>query len=411
MWNPIICEEKERIYIHNKIEDIYIYLTKRINKIKEFDLYMGKSGIGLFFTYYQIINNQRKNITENVVVSLVDNATKSKIKNFKDIISFAEMAWFICHLHERKLIYIDVNDYFSDIDEALNEAMILLLNEKEYGCINGAISIGLYFYYRYILGSEKCKFFLENLVDEFQKTAIQQDKTINWISIIDYETYEQGYNLGIAHGIPGIMLFLRKLFLVNIKKDAISDMLIRASNFLLQQKHSLNTNKFFFYSACTDSYGYNMKQGWCYGDLSVGYTLFLVSSLEGIERQIIKESALDIIVNTTKRTNLSDIGVIDASLCHGTSGIAHIYNRLYCQTNESEFRNAALYWYKETIKMAIDDKEYAGYILLNYSSEDEKELLDLQNLSFITGIAGIGLSLLSAIYPIEPSWDACLLLS
>lgn len=41
----------------------------------------------------------------------------------------------------------------------------------------------------------------------------------------------------------------------------------------------------------------------------------------------------------------------------------------------------------------------------------KKKLCEIHNLSFLTGIAGIGLALLSAIYPITPSWDECLLLS
>jgi hypothetical protein len=415
MWKSIISEQKEQVNIHDKIDNIYEILTKRINKINEFNLYMGKSGICLFFAYYQTMNKQCQNNIEDVVESLINDATqyKYKVSSCKELTFYSEMAWFLCHLYERKLIDIDLNDYFSDIDDSLYEGMSILLNskEKEYGCINGAISIGMYFYYRYIWGSEKCKKYLERFVYLLKKIAIEKDNTMKWISIIDYGTYEQGYNLGIAHGIPGILLFLRKLHLANIKKDAVSDIIIKASNFLLSQKHSLKTHKSFFYNVCTDSFGRNSRLGWCYGDMSVGYSLFMTSSLDGIEREDVKENAYDILANTTERRNLSDIGIVDAGLCHGTSGIAHIYNRLYHKTSEIKFRDAALYWYKETIKMAKYDNEYAGYKLPYYLAESEKELREIHNLSFLTGIAGTGLSLLSAIYPIEPSWDMCLLLS
>jgi hypothetical protein len=416
MWKSIISEQKERANINDKIDNIYKTLTKRMNKTKGFDLYMGKSGICLFFSYYQTINKQSPNNNiEDIVASLVSDATqyKYKVSSCRELTFYSEIAWFLCHLYERKLIDIDLNDYFSDIDDSLYEGMIMLLNskEKEYGCINGAISIGMYFYYRYILRSEKCKKYLEHFIDLLKKTAIEKDNTMKWISVIDYGTYEQGYNLGIAHGIPGILLFLRKLYLINVKKDVVYDIIIKASNFLLSQKHSLKTHKSFFYNVCTDSFGRDSRLGWCYGDMSVGYSLFMISSLDGIKRQNVKENAFDILVNTTERTNLSDIGVVDAGLCHGTSGIAHIYNRLYRQTSEIKFRDAALYWYKETIKMAKYGMEYAGYRLPYYLAESEKELREIHNLSFLTGIAGTGLSLLSAIYPIEPSWDMCLLLS
>ena len=413
MWEPIINEQQEQVIILNKIDKIYKSLIKRINKINDFDLYMGKSGICLFFAYYQTMNKRCENNINDIVVSLIEDATQYKITDYKGVAFYSEMAWCLCHLYERKLIDIDVHDFFSDIDESLYEGMIILLNNKEYGCINGAISMGMYFYYRYRLGCEQCKEYLELFIDLLRNIAVEKDNTLEWISVIDYETFEQGYNLGIAHGIPGILLFLRKLYLENIKNDVIADIIIKTSNFLLSQKHSLKTHKSFFYDISGKTKGRDSRLGWCYGDMSVGYSLFMTSSLGEIERKDVNDNSLDILVNTTERTVLSDIGIgiVDAGLCHGTSGIAHIYNRLYQQTKELKFRNAALFWYKETIKMAKYDSEYAGYRLPYYLKESEKGLFELANLSFLTGIAGTGLSLLSAIYPIEPSWDMSLLLS
>lgn len=413
MWKPIVENQLEKNYIYNKINDIYAVLMRKKNTMNGFDLYMGRSGVCLFYAYYPAWNNKYQNDIENSVVSLIENAICYKVTTLKELTFYAEIAWFLCHLYEKKQINIDINDYFSNIDESLYEGMLMLLNKKEYGCVNGAISVGLYFYYRCILGDDKCKKYLESFIDVLKKIGVEKNNTIEWISIIDYGTYEQGYNLGIAHGIPGVLLFLRKLYLKNIKKDMVSDIIIKASNFLLSQKHSLKTNKSYFYNICSpcSNSGHDTRLGWCYGDMSVGYSLFKVGSLEGLERKDVKENALEILLNTTKRTNLSDIGIVDAGLCHGTTSIAHIYNRLYHQTNELRFKNAALYWYQESIKMAKYENKYAGYKLPYYLGKSEKKLCEIHNLSFLTGIAGIGLALLSAIYPITPSWDECLLLS
>ena len=411
MWEVVVNKQKEIISIQNKIDDIYNSLIKNINQIKGFDLYYGKAGICLFFAYYQTVNKHCQNKIEDIIAPLIEDATQYALSDCKEITLYSELAWFLCHLYERRLIDIELDEYFSNIDESLYEGMIILLNENEHGCVHGAISVGLYFYYRYTLGSERCKQYLENFVDLLKEIAIEKENTIMWITEINYETQEQGCNLGIAHGIPGILLFLRKLYLKNIKKDVISDMIIKVSNFLLSQKHSLKTHQSFFYNVFSDSSGYDSRLAWCYGDLSVGYSLSMICSLNCITRQEIKENTLDILFNTTERISLSECRIVDAGLCHGSAGLAHIYNRLYHQTNELIFRNAALYWYKETIKMAKYDNEYAGYRVPYYLKESEKELFELENLPFLTGIAGTGLSLLSAIYPIEPSWDMCLLLS
>lgn len=413
MCGSFVNEWINQACFRNKIDEIYSVLLNNINSINDSSLYMGKSGICLFLYYYKLVHKESQLNIFSILDSLIDDAAKYKMDNCTDVTFYSEIAWFICHLSENKEIDIDLNEYFVDIDESLYEGMVVLLNKKEYGCIDGAISIGMYFYYRYILGSNDCKIYLEKFVYLLRMISNEKENFIEWISVIDYGTYEQGYNLGIAHGIPGILLFLRKLYIENIQKDIVSNIIIKATNFLLSQKHSLDKNKSYYYStySVSSAFGRDTRLGWCYGDMSVGYSLFMVASLSGIARENVKKNALDILLNTTTRTDLLDIGIVDAGLCHGTSGIAHIYNKLFLQTKELRFRYAALYWYNETIKIAKYDSVYAGYRLDYYLGESEKKNRDLYNLSFLTGIAGIGLSLLSAVYPIESSWDKCLLLS
>lgn len=412
MWIPIISNSIEKECISNKINEIFLSLKERIDYIKNFNFYMGKSGMFLFLILYQTL--QKKSISDikihDIVSSLIDQASKCTITNSIDFTYYAELSWFIHFLSEKGLIDID-SDYFSEINDSLYEGMSLLLERNEYGCINGAISIALYFYYRYLAGDESLKTYLNSFVDQLMKNRIENEDSIKWINTIDYGTFEQGYNLGIAHGHPGILLFFIKLYAADIKTDSIPNAMIKIANFLLHQKHSLDTHKSFFYDVCSEksTSGRDTRLGWCYGDLSVGYSLLMSSQL--LRNKCLYEEAMNILIETTYRKDLKDIGIVDAGLCHGTSGIAHIYDRLYRQTNEQKFKYSALYWYKETIKMAKHESDYAGYELPYYLSESEKELKEIHNLSFLTGISGVGLSLCSAIYPIEPLWDECLLLS
>lgn len=411
MWEPIIHEAKERMRFCNQIDNIYESLIQQVDKINDFPLYMGKSGICLFLAYYQAIRKRSRCDLYEMAESIINEAIQYKVGGYLEFTYYAEMAWFLCHLYDRRYIDFDVNDCLSAIDDSLHEGMLLSLNKNEYGCVNGAISIGLYFYYRYRLGEKKYKIYLEEFVDSLKQSALETQNEMKWLCEINSDEHVQGYNLGIAHGIPGILLFLRKLYIQNIQKDLVGEMIGKISNFLLSQKHSLKDHQSYFYNVCTDSEGYDSKLGWCYGDLSVGYSLFMASSLPAVKNKSMKEKSLDILIDTTHRTLLSHIAIVDAGLCHGTSGIAHIYNRLYQQTDESKFKEAALYWYKETLGMAKEDRKYAGYRLPYYLKESETKIGELHNLSFLPGIAGTGLSLLSAVYPIEPSWDMCLLLS
>ena len=98
--------------------------------------------------------------------------------------------------------------------------------------------------------------------------------------------------------------------------------------------------------------------------------------------------------------------IVDAGLCHGTAGIAHIYKRMYINTNIIEFKDASNYWYSETLKMAKYDIP-SGF--LAYRPIENGGLK--KEFGFLDGISGIGLSLISAISDIEPAWDEALLLS
>lgn len=412
MWQVIVNERVKCVEIRRKIDEVFDVLVNRMKDVKNFDLYLGRSGICLFFAYYSNISKRANSELEDCIDGIIDTMSHYTIENVKELTFFAESFWLLCHLYEMKKIDMNIDNYFLNSDRQLYMGMEMLLREKEYGCINGGISIAMYFYYRYILGDYKSKLYLDRFVDILKDISIEHDNTIRWICTVDYGTYEQGYNLGIAHGIPGILLFLRKLYLKNIKVDEIEMLLLKSCNFMLQQKHSLETHKSYFYNVSNLSgIGHDTRLGWCYGDMSVGYALYLISLIQLSNYKDIRKEAEEILIETTKRTNLLDIGIVDAGICHGTSSIAHMYHRLYSLTSKLEFRNSAQYWYDETLKMVKSENEYAGYKLPYYLKDSEKDIRELHNLSFLTGISGIGLSLISAIYPIEPTWDMSLLLS
>lgn len=47
-----------------------------------------------------------------------------------------------------------------------------------------------------------------------------------------------------------------------------------------------------------------------------------------------KKAGLRILMESTKRRNLKEEGVLDAGLCHGSSGISMIFRRMYIELNK-----------------------------------------------------------------------------
>jgi hypothetical protein len=56
-----------------------------------------------------------------------------------------------------------------------------------------------------------------------------------------------------------------------------------------------------------------------------------------------------------------DLGVRDAILCHGATGIAHIFNRLYQTEGDLRCRPLAIAWYERALEMRQQGRGVAGF--------------------------------------------------
>jgi len=91
--------------------------------------------------------------------------------------------------------------------------------------------------------------------------------------------------------------------------------------------------------------------------------------------------------------------MIDPFFCHGTGGIAHLYNRAYYYTGRMQYREASFAWLRET------------QIFLNSEAYLSKLRNNGEKLELLSGVAGLGLILLSMLSDNEPQWDTFFLLS
>jgi len=104
-----------------------------------------------------------------------------------------------------------------------------------------------------------------------------------------------------------------------------------------------------------------------------------------------------------------ETGVRDAGFCHGTAGLAHIYNRMYQATGNETLGRAAVYWLERTLDFyrrarAAGDSWVHG-------SRDGAEGGPWTGTGLLAGAAGVALVLLAATTPVEPLWDRVFLVS
>src|SRR5262245_54905738 len=55
-------------------------------------------------------------------------------------------------------------------------------------------------------------------------------------------------------------------------------------------------------------------------------------------------------------------GVIDAGLCHGAAGLAHIFHRLHRATGDVRLAGAARRWFARTLEMRHSRRGFGGFL-------------------------------------------------
>jgi hypothetical protein len=239
------------------------------------------------------------------------------------------------------------------------------------------------------------------------KQSFLNENSILWKSRHHINTSTFIFNLGLAHGSPSVVNVLLILLEHSEYPQLIKQLILKGINGILEQEYLDKDNTSLFPTHVNTESMEKMgpsRMAWCYGDLGIAITL-IKSGLSLNNKEWINKG-IEIGMHTISRINLEENNIIDSGLCHGMSGIALIYSRLYNYTDVNEFKVCAMYWYEKTIESAFDKKGR-----LKYKTWDEMDGCFKFDTGFLEGISGIGLSLISSISDEEPTWDNCLLLS
>ncbi|MCX6583336.1 MAG: lanthionine synthetase C family protein [Candidatus Aminicenantes bacterium] len=409
-WCSLVDEKNAKTYL-DKLSEISDILLKNTDKMKEnIGVMGGKAGIALFFFYYARLTMEEKHVdfAHRLINEIFD-----EINNETSIHTLAGglagVGWMMEHLVQNDFVEADTDEILEALDPFLHKAMIYDIEKGNYDFLHGAVGCGAYFIAR--LAKKESEGNLKELVDHMDKikhTFPDQDNGIAWRSVLDHEKGTEGFNLSLSHGLASIIVFLAKLLEKGIYTEKVSPLLDGAVRYMLAYK--LDTAK--FQSNFPSWIGVNedyplahSRLAWCYGDLGIGAALWQAAQSAGNKEW--EEAALKTLLHSTGRKDVRENAVIDAGLCHGAAGIAHIYNRMYQHTGVASFKESALYWLEETLKLATYEDGYAGF----KAWHTEKYGGWIPEAGLLEGVAGIGLMMISMLSDIEAHWDRCLFLS
>lgn len=324
--------------------------------------------------------------------------------------SFAEglagIGWIFEHLKQQSFIEADTNILLEDIDEVLQASMEYEFQVGHWDFLRGGL--GILFYYQERSRSNKSLLpILQKGITLLENIGEKQGDIIKWSSTLG-NTNNRVYNISLSHGMASIVAMLAGLYHTEgLDREKISGLLHGVVGYILQQENDTTKYGSYFPNYSLESQGKMSKSNmaWCYGDLGIAVSLWRAGESTGNE--FWKNKALEILLFTAEnRCNLSDESVRDAGLCHGASGIGHIFYRMWWNTRMPEFKNAADYWFGETLKMAQFHDGLAGFKTWSPSKNEW-----YNNYDFLEGVTGIGTALLTYSCEVEPTWDRCMLLS
>ncbi|MBD1583276.1 lanthionine synthetase C family protein [Pseudoalteromonas sp. S16_S37] len=210
---------------------------------------------------------------------------------------------------------------------------------------------------------------------------------------------EPEYNLGLAHGVPGIIAALLPALAIDELKAQVGELLQGSCDWLLAQQNADTESS--CYGTCVPSEHHDSRLGWCYGDLTIALTLARVG--KAIDRPSYVEKALEIALHTTKRD--AKAGQInDAGLCHGFAGMVTIYQLLNQVMPHPELASAMQTWLDYTLEQFEQRGIEAMYC---FDGREKKYVVDF---GFLMGYSGIGMALLGVLND-DTSWTDCLLMA
>jgi lantibiotic biosynthesis protein len=238
---------------------------------------------------------------------------------------------------------------------------------------------------------------LERVIDRLHERASPRAGGIAWwtppeLLVPELRAHDpDGHvDLGVAHGVPGVLAILAAACAAGVNAGRARPLYDGAVRWLRRQLAAGADGLPCVVSAARGSPLCGPRTAWCYGEPGVAAATLAAARRTGDAE--LERAAIGLGLRAAAR-GVAAGRVTGAGVCHGTAGVAHVFNRMWQATGDPRFAAAARAWLDATL-----DRLAAGA-----GHDDTAPLL--------TGLDGVGLVLLAAISDVEPAWDRLLLLS
>lgn len=368
----------------------------------------GMSGIALFFANLgEVTGDARHAETAAELVAAAAGDVAGQTSPDAGLYgSTVGLGWVLTTLSGR---LFEADDEDPGTDEFVEKLLSLERWPGHYDLITGLVGLGTYWLPR--LPQPRALAGLERVVEHLATEAEREDGRATWFTAPDRYWARAGhfpeghYDAGFAHGVAGAVALLAEASRAGV--PGATPLLADSVEWLVQQRRpdgeggSRYPGTFTGDTTVRDT----ARLAWCYGDPGVAVALTAAGLALGSAD--VMEEAL-----TTARGCARQVEggkVEDASLCHGSSGAAHVLSRLARAHGDSELRDIATFWIGQTLE-SRGDGPCIGYLRRNSAAALTADDAWAPCAGVLEGAAGAGLALISATVP-HTWWDGFYLVS
>lgn len=408
-WKPLLDGELGR-HAERVLDDIAAALATPARGSPA--LADGAAGRALFFAYLAEARGGEAlaALVDRHLDAAVDGLAQADLRDAL-FSGFAGVAWTAQHLQGR---------FDGDGDDDANAGLDALLGDLldrspwpgHFDLVFGLVGHGVYALER--LARPTGRGCLERVVARLAELAEPRHDGLGWRSRPELllperrRAHPRGYfDLGAAHGAPSLATVLAGACAAGVATSTARPLLDGCVRALLHER--LADGAAALPSWIADGEVTPARLAWCYGD--AGAAAALLAAARAVDEQPWVDAALALGRRAATRAldgALEEAGVVDAGLCHGAAGLALLFHRLWSDTPDHRFAEAAQRLYRHTLSLQRPGLGVAGYRAWS-PQPDAPDTLDWSDDDgFLTGAAGVGLALLAGSSAVEPAWDRLL---
>ena len=356
-------------------------------------LFSGIGGKVLFYAYLDGVHStiDYKSLLNDSIQEVLDNLSqKTNDPSFAD--GYTGIAWLLQHIVNESLSDEISSEMVSGFDRPIISSLSFYQKNFNYDPLYGAIGAGIYFIERGGIMIPE----LTSVIELLMQINVVDENKITWLDRFTNSDTDPQYNIGLSHGVTGIIIFLIKSYHFIKERAPEQEQLLEQLFHTIHNSLTWLIDKELPYANSNfPNTAYNLEEsrlGWSYGDLGIAYCILLAADLfdSDIWNQKGQELALSTLNRTVQNSHiyLDHHQIPDAGICNGSAGIALLYNSLFILTRNNLFAEKSGFWHSITVSSILEAHKI-------YGNEDVpvSKIHWWNDLSLIRGLSGIGLSL------------------